>query len=177
MNFNIWDIVTIIVFIGSSGLFGFGTYKAEGIAPKVISALTGLVFLVGLIVLIIIRKKAQSIDYITNEKLRVKLGKKNRPNNKIINQWEQELIVFWSRHYDINNIERAFRNSTCVFIDKKSITILGRKVCGYSLTNYAVIGFGIVAYVKGLFFHEMSHIILYHCDEGWNEKKHHQIME
>jgi len=120
-----------------------------------------------------------TFDYYTKHKINVKIGIINNPTKEIIEKWTDDLIKFWR----MDCVENSISNTDIIFTDKETIIIMERKVKGYSCPWSKYIEIGVVSspidfnIIKSLFFHELSHIILYGCMGIENEEEGHIIFK
>lgn len=106
-----------------------------------------------------------NFNYETKHGIQVSLGESNNPNKQLVEDWTDELIIFWK---DLN-VEDAIIGSSVDFIDKHPIKVGNLLAWGvsYPWSKYAIIGSGSshidFSVVKKIFQHEISHIIIYFC--------------
>lgn len=118
-----------------------------------------------IIVSLFICSCSSQFDFETKHGISIMLGERNNPGKQIIENWTDELIIFW-KNLDVDN---AIVGSSVDFIDEHPIKVGDILAWGvsYPWRKYAIVGSGPphidFSVVKKIFQHEISHIIIYSC--------------
>lgn len=167
-------------------LCAWGAFKAETVPAVVVCIITGTVFLASIPLWYLARSIKRRFDT-KIEGVFVTYGRWNRPSKFSIESWVKELVSHWTKARWTSNgklkaltpleVREALEGSSVFFVDAEKLTIFGRLARGYAWGRDCVIGYrkGDPAYVRSLFIHEASHVVLGHNGESWDEKKHHAI--
>lgn len=161
---------------GGIGLCVWGAAVNEG-TPRIICLITagGLTAIV--VGFLLLRFAATRPDFVlSGPKVSVIRGKENSPYRTDINKWVQQVVNHWSAlpKFSVEDVYKALNGSRLFYVDKKALTVWGRKVRGYTQGKDCVIGHTL-GKVESLTIHELSHVVLYGCGVPWDEKLHHDI--
>jgi len=178
MKFSPLDLVVPwAVCLIASGLCVAGAFAAPEVPAKVVSALTGCVFLSGIAIWYVIRGKSWKVAFTCSNGLKVSISHLNRPTKYDVERLLTFTTKFWVAHYPEKVIDNCFKDKWAIFIDEKKYSLYDRWVKGYSTENSVVVTYDEnTDVVARVFKHECSHQILTACGMPWDEKKQHEEM-
>jgi hypothetical protein len=179
MKWTIGDWVMAAVCVVAIALSVWGAIAAEAMPARIASIGTAAAFTLAIGVLLWIRLSSGRHDTIGAYGVRIKWGRRNRTSLATVNQWIEEVVRLWVPKYQLR-VTPALEDRLIVFVDAERIGVAGRWVRGYALGDVGVVGIrdgGTVdGYVRSLFIHELSHLVLAGVGEPWDETIHHKLM-
>lgn len=184
------DLPFLLICLASAGLCGWGAVAADGTAPKVVSAVTGLLFLGGLLTFYLMRWAfIRKVQYITSHGIKVILGERNRPTQDQVEAWTVETVkaILQHENWKEEDVAATLKKLWCTFSDEHKIELrwlsggkwVTRYVRGYSQEAYFTVGAtadwqdtaSAWDYVHKLYRHELAHPILYYQDSKYYDEK------
>ncbi len=125
----------------------------------------------------------EDFDYITGHNIKVILGAENAPDKATVERWTDQTITFWW-DADFDGMakcteESVFGGNRVKFVDAQYIKFQDIKAWGFAYPWYRYIevaGLG-TSYVRSIYMHELSHIIIYDCKGLDGEKESHQFFK
>lgn len=189
-----------LVCLLATGLCIYGAIVAKPISAKVVSAVTGAVFLAGIALWYWIRWDYIRHDFQTLHGLFIRCGKINRPDKQLIEFWTEELMEFWS-HSELakvymlapSDIGRVIAGVWITFSDLEKVEVnrpggIRGFVVGFARgTNIVIclpkVGPAEIGKIRkleeeaihALFKHELSHVIVEKQAQISGEEEHHRI--
>lgn len=110
---------------------------------------------------------SEEFDYVTAHGVSVILGAENAPSIEAVETWTDETLAFWW-DADSSMIDcsiSAVDGTRAKFVDALYLVFDDMKAWGFAYPWYKYIevaGLG-TPYVKSVYMHELSHIIVYDC--------------
>lgn len=179
------DIVTFGLVLLATALCTISAVVAPDTTAKIVSASTGAVFLGLGGVLLAWKVSAARCDFVTKWGLRVRVGVKNSPSKLQVESWCEWVRDALRVEYPLGNISTCFNGKMAAFVDVEKMSVMGRWVRGYAQETVAVVGLcggpdtkdpAGRACVRGLFGHEIGHIVLGRLGVEWSEAVQHPIL-
>lgn len=174
----IGDIIFHVLCLSFSALCAWSAIVSQGPA-RLVSILTGAVFLLAIAALWFLRWRSNRADYVTRHGLRIRRGRINRPTKIEVEIWTTVLLKHWQEHHPIDKVLGALKDHFVVFIDARKWSLWGRLVSGASTHRMAAIGLSKLPngdpdydHVRELFLHELSHKAVSPF-LPWDEATHH----
>ena len=168
--FNKLDILTFGIAATAIALCALGAVVGQKLTAQLVSAGTGLTFLVCSAALVVMKVSAWSADFVTRRGIRVRFGSVNRPTLAQVEGWTDALLKKLRKRFIVTP---ELDGVMVVFVDSDKMSVFGRWVRGYADGRVAVIGSTGTA---GLFGHEVGHIALLRLGVEWDEAKQHAIL-
>jgi hypothetical protein len=182
--FSFLDLTFILPAVAAIVGAIFVTIQGNTIAAIAISWLTAAVFCYAVYYFYAMKYAAYRSDYATADKLRVRIGVRNKPTKSMVEEWTATVFAMYLEQKVIDckmaDLQQAVYDKLAVFLDKEKLSVLDRFVRGYSTSGQMVVGYQISGgyeYVASLFSHELEHHILNQIGVSWNEKVHHTLMQ
>ena len=168
-----WGIGLLAMVLGI-----WGAIKGKTMPAKVISVVTGLIFIAGVPVTYGMRMAGTSYDYETMRGLRVRAGKINTCPKAEIQKLETDLVAFWAPKYPGKDVGSLLKGKYLICKDEEKLSISQFEMFfrGYSTNTTAVIGWKDSNYRNSLFRHEVTHLIFFGLGIPWDEAAHHKLM-
>ena len=178
-----------LVCLLSAGLCTWGAVAAIDVPAKIVSAVTGLVFVLGIPVFYIVRGRRRTPNFETRG-MGVVWGTRNKPSKELVEMWVRGLIDFWLGKNVMRThapdsavtitqsmVDRALEGLLVIRYDADHFSFWGRMVRGYASGKTIGIGFKgeDMTYTASLFKHEVSHQILDVAGVLWDETRHHNV--
>jgi len=176
--FSILDLIPIGIVLIIFSLCIFASFKAKGLPPKIISIVTGLVFLSAIPLLYLMRYNSLRSDYTTTFGMSVKVGKKNVCQQSLVDTWEQEITDFWQARFPNASLLNAFEGKYLICWDEEKFNPgwSDKFFKGYFTGKHLVIGYSKdIKTVRKIYRHEMSHMFLASINYPWD--KHHGLFK
>lgn len=103
--------------------------------------------------------------YISEHGIIVELGETNSPKKQDIDQWAENTIRFWKTYFpDREDCLRYFTwGVNAKFIDIDHVVSDGKKYSGLQYSNIIEISNGSPFKIRGVFIHELSHVLVGRC--------------
>ena len=182
----------------AAALCAWGTVEAVTLPAKVICVLTGVAFLGSILGWYLMRWSYIKYDFQTVQGLLVRRGKLNRPEKAVVEKWTDELVDFWgsselSKVYPLTprDIKKTLDGVWVSFSDEAAFFVRRSEgtmgfVYGYARASEIGVCHPPMAAsvnareteeaaVRGLFRHELSHVIVEKQAKISVEDEHHRI--
>jgi len=155
-----------------------GFIRTQKYQAKIVCVLTALVFVSSIPFFYFMRWNSRKADYVTEQGVRVRQGKKNKCEKKYVTEQVQWVINWWQERYLTKDVAKALDDKLLVCVDAIKMSVLDRWVGGFAWGSMAVVGWdGNPEYTTSLIRHELSHFAAHACGHQMDEEEHHKLFK